>query len=214
MANLCDYTMHVIGTLDALNKLTDMMDWKTKPAIASSKHCADLDASGTTIPLGPDGGILKNDDGEQLFSKTYYSATRWSVLCGMIDVKNDDDAVNIQTAAKQLELDIEIYSEEEGNQFAEYVTITPDGGYNVDCVDYAVMYLDDVLDELGSDASEADIKAYIAEAAKDLGGTIDIDKAYAHLKAEESLPIGGFEGYHPFPLIKTAPEPSDIVSHD
>ena len=64
------------------------------------------------------------------------------------------------------------------------------------------MYLDDVLDELGSDASEADIKAYIAEVVKDLGGTIDIDKAYAYLKAEESLPIGGFAGYHPFPLTK------------
>ena len=145
MANLCDYTMRVIGTLDALDKFTEMMDWKTSPAIAGSKYCADIDSSGITIPLGPDGGILKNDDGEQLFSKTYYSATRWSVLCGMIDIKNDDDAISIQTAAKQLGLDIEIYSEEEGNQFAEYVTINPDGGYNVDCVDYCVMYLDDVV---------------------------------------------------------------------
>ena len=44
----------------------------------------------------------------------------------------------------------------------------------------------------------------MAEVVKDLGGTIDIDKAYAYLKAEESLPIGGFAGYHPFPITKEA----------
>ena len=64
MANLCDYTMRVIGTLSALDKFTTMMDWKTSPAIAGSKYCADLDSSDITIPLGPDGGILKNDDGQ------------------------------------------------------------------------------------------------------------------------------------------------------
>ena len=145
MANICTFSMVVKGKKENIEQFTDMMQQKG------------------TVLMGR-GAVIDFTDMEELENGNYRCQidgdTKWSVISSMIDnaisMRTEPDKwnfgdtdktkltfVTLYEACEQLQLDMEVYSEECGCGFQEHYVFIDGNLVTEECVDYTEYELDE-----------------------------------------------------------------------
>lgn len=195
MANLCCYDLFATGSIESIQQFALMMKRETSPAITNSMYCSDMYEEYEEKP---------KDNGDGTFTQHFYSATRWSVQGGMIDRCDSSEYISLPTAAKTLNLEMEIYSDECGCCFSEHILVHSDGSYEVECVDYHEIYGEDLEEECEKTLSEItteDLKIFLKAFIKDEQlESLDLNKVLSLLRRNERVALGGFDYNSDFPF--------------
>ena len=144
MANICDFSMVVKGKKENIEKFINMMEQKGNVWMGRGAMVNRID-----IEEFENGNYRCQIDGE----------TKWSVISSMVDNaismrtepekwywgedKSKLSFVTLYEACEQLELDMEVYSEEPGCEFQEHYLFVDGNLVTDECVDYIEYYLDE-----------------------------------------------------------------------
>jgi hypothetical protein len=176
MPNICTYSMRVKGTPEAIDELAKRLtDYSHAPHFWRI-----FDAERCDSPLEDNGELLTG----------FYGSCAWSVrscmmddspLCYACEFASEGKSTSLDKTARELGIDIEVYSEEVGCGFAEHYLYTRDGSKAVaettDCEEY---YWD--RDEFPTFAD------FIAENGLEDAGISEED-----MNGEDFITIGGYE---------------------
>lgn len=128
MPNLCAYAMRVKGTPEAIDEMHKRLtDYEHTPHFWRVFEAERSDA------------VTETDDGETVTE--FYGTCAWSVnscmldnnpLCYANEYAEEGKSTSLEKSAKELGIDIEVYSEEGGNGFAEHYLYTRDGSKTIE----------------------------------------------------------------------------------
>jgi len=131
MANYCEFRMIVTGEESNIHKFYNIM-------INNSNR---RDTTRLKFPRWIIIGGAKLDNNNNKIQGSFYGDCCWSVATAMRD-KNSPEETNLQDLSEQLNLEIEVYSEEPGMDFQEHYYVANGEEIVDDCVDFAIQYFE------------------------------------------------------------------------